>query len=54
MIYFFLFMPSPSRYGCKREGHPRIEKGIDMMLQQFNCNDSGNTRSSTIYQSNAW
>ena len=26
MIYFFSFMPSPSRYGRKREGHQCIEK----------------------------
>ena len=28
----FLFMPSPSRYGRKREGHPYIEKGINMTV----------------------
>ena len=28
----FLFMPSPSRYGRKREGHPCIEKGINMTV----------------------
>ena len=28
----FLFMPSPSRYGCKGEGHPCIEKGINMTV----------------------
>ena len=31
----FLFMPSPSRYGCKREGHPCIEKGINMTFNNL-------------------
>ena len=50
----FLFMPSLSRYGRKGEGHTCNEKGIDMILQQFNCNDCGNTQNSAMYQSNAW
>ena len=28
----FLFMPSPWRYGHKREGHSCIEKGINMIV----------------------
>ena len=28
----FLFMPSPLRYGRKREGHPCIEKGMNMTV----------------------
>ena len=31
-VLLFLFMPSPSRYGPKREGHPCMEKGINMTV----------------------
>ena len=31
-VAFFLFMPSPSRYGRKCEGHPCMEKGINMIV----------------------
>ena len=31
-VLLFLFMPSPSRYGCKRKGHPCMEKGINMTV----------------------
>ena len=33
MVYFFLLMPSPSRYGHKREGHP----GIDLLCSNHYC-----------------
>ena len=32
----FLFMPSPSRYGCKRKGHPCMERGINMTFNNLN------------------
>ena len=28
-VLLFLFLPSPSRYGRKHEGHPCMEKGIN-------------------------
>ena len=31
-VLLLLFMPSPSRYGRKREGHPCTEKGINMTV----------------------
>ena len=30
--WFTFFVPSPSRYGRKHEGHPYIEKGINMTV----------------------
>ena len=31
-VFLFLFMPSPLRYGRKHEGHPCMEKGINMTV----------------------
>ena len=31
-VLLFLFIPSSSRYGCKHEGHPCMEKGINVTV----------------------
>ena len=35
MFCFFLFMPSPSRYGRKHEGHPCMAKGIHVTVSMI-------------------
>ena len=32
VLLFLLFLPSPLRYGRKHEGHPCMEKGINMTV----------------------
>ena len=39
-VLLFLFIPTPSRYGYKREGHPCMDKGINMTVSTISLENS--------------